>query len=650
MTDSAQLPTIHSDFSDHAAIPLGFRFAGVHAGIKTADLDLGLIAADGPVSVAGCVTLNQLRAPCVRRTEALVPSREIAAVVVNSGNANAMAGPEGLAADESMARHVAGALGCPSEAVLTASTGTIGIPLPADKVGSAMPQLMAALDSGHATVRAFATAILTTDTGAKYAHAECELPEAGSVRVLGIAKGSGMIHPNMATTLAYVCTDAEIEPQLWQAIVARGVELHFNRISVDGDMSTNDMLIGLASGASGVAITEAELSRFAPVVEAVVSELADQIVIDGEGATHMVTIDVEGCGDEREALQLARGIARSPLFKCGVFAGSPWAWGRLAAAAGQAAAEAGFGLDEAQIDISAQGEDLVTGGTPCADADLRSVAQALEQSHVRWRLVVGKGPGSASVRTCDLTYEYVRINADEARQLAADTQDDQSAAPTTLDSSSPTQRHQLLVDALGYARRFSGMRVMIRPSGSVLERGTLCQAFARDVDLVVEAAMRPVIVCDPSHDLAALQACLSDLAHRFSRVDDDPATAAANLDSGQPVLLVLERSSDELARLAVELGCGKLLIVGDDAGLQDTGGIVTAMTAYSARSALACGALDCDRPEHLELIARCIERGVPAVHLIDGRIQHALVGELFTDDGVGSLISTQISDTPRTQA
>ncbi|MCA9697540.1 MAG: bifunctional ornithine acetyltransferase/N-acetylglutamate synthase, partial [Myxococcales bacterium] len=254
MSEQHSAFTVSTSLDGELPIPAGFCFAGIHAGIKRSRKDLGLIHCTAPQGAvaAGVFTRNPVRAACVDRCAGLLPAAGVRAVLVNSGNANAMTGAAGVTANLAMAHCAAKALACADDAVLTCSTGVIGVPLDVGKIDGAMAELSAALDGDP---RAFASAILTTDTVTKVAHGELRLPNqdgAASIKLMAMAKGSGMIHPNMATTLGFVCTDAAIAPELLQAMLREAVETTFNAITVDGDTSTNDTVLVLASGASGV--------------------------------------------------------------------------------------------------------------------------------------------------------------------------------------------------------------------------------------------------------------------------------------------------------------------------------------------------------------------------------------------------------------
>lgn len=376
-------------------LPQGFRSAGVAAGLKPSGRpDLALLVADGPLAWAMVATRNRLVAPCVTRNRARHGSREpIRALVANAGNANCATGERGARDDEEMARRAAGLLGVRPQEVLTASTGVIGVPLPLDRVRAGLPALAEGLGE---EADAMADAILTTDTRTKQVAATLR----GGARIVGVAKGSGMIHPDMGTMLAFVTTDARIPQgtlrELWPGIADRT----FNQVTVDGDTSPNDMALLLSSGRVEVGVAE-----FAAALEAVAAELGEKIAADGEGAGTLVRVEVTGARSEREALDAARAVVRSPLVKTAVHGRDP-NWGRILSSIGQSGAT----WDQGRIEITLQ-DLLVYRGEP-VDFDAAAVSEALDADVVEIRADLAAGAGRGRAWGCDLTDGYVRINAD----------------------------------------------------------------------------------------------------------------------------------------------------------------------------------------------------------------------------------------------
>jgi glutamate N-acetyltransferase/amino-acid N-acetyltransferase len=387
--------------------PAGFRAAGVACGIKAnGRQDLALLAGEGSVSAAGVFTTNVAQAaPVVVSRQHLQQSGgRAAAVVVNSGCANACTGPDGYQDATEMTRAAAQAVGCPPEQVLVASTGVIGVALPMASVLKGIANAAAALSpEGGADA---ARAIMTTDPFPKEAAAEIASAR-GTFRVGGMAKGSGMIEPLMATMLGFVTTDAQVEPGLLQRALTAAVDDTFNAISVDGECSTNDCVFALASGASGVRLTEPDLPALVAALRLVCEPLAIGIVRGGEGATKLITIRVTGAPTRDDARATARAIANSPLVKTAVHGGDP-NWGRLVAVAGRATRA--LVLDRARIRIGPV--ELFSDGRP-HDERAAEAAVYLQGKDIDLEVDLGAGgPGAARMWSCDLTAEYVRINAE----------------------------------------------------------------------------------------------------------------------------------------------------------------------------------------------------------------------------------------------
>ena len=376
-------------------IPLGFRFAGVRCGLKNKRNDVGLLVSDRPSRSAGVLTTNQVRAACVDYTRSVLASGELRAVVVNSGNANCCTGLQGQRDTRRMAELAAEALSLSPDQIAVASTGVIGQLLDMAKVERGVADAGNALGTNP---KPFMDAILTTDLVEKQAGAAC-----GKARIYGVAKGSGMIAPNMATMLAFIATDADTSGFDLQAVLKRVADVSFNRMTVDGDTSTNDMLIVIANGASEYAPTEAE---FEAALMSVCTDLAKQVARDGEGATKLIEVRVTGTADPN---RIARTIAESPLVKTAMFGCDP-NWGRVLMAAGRAGVA--FDPNEAWLAIHAGGEEhiLFEDGAPAA-FDPKKVSTALKSDEVVIDFRVGSGE-VATVYTCDFGYGYVRINAE----------------------------------------------------------------------------------------------------------------------------------------------------------------------------------------------------------------------------------------------
>ncbi|MGB0678031.1 MAG: bifunctional glutamate N-acetyltransferase/amino-acid acetyltransferase ArgJ [Polyangiales bacterium] len=383
------------------------RFAGVHAGIKAAGaLDLALIAADRPCAVAALYTQNRVQAAPVRLSQRRSARGLAQAIVVNSGNANACTGAAGMQAATRSCAQVAAALGIDPELVLVASTGVIGTPLPVARLEAAVPALVADLCADGWP--RFAQAIMTTDRGPKTSQRTAHLDQQ-PLHVLGVGKGAGMYHPDMATTLAFLCIDAVVPASLLQAMLRRGADATFHRASVDGDTSTNDSLFLLATG-DGVRIDPDDAAAVA-VAEAAVTEvledLTKQMVADGEGAAHLVRLEIRGAPNDDEALQAARAVATSPLVKTAL-AGVDPNWGRIAMALGRSGAH----FDPEQLAIRVEDIWLVRQGTGVGQAAEEAARVHMQRPEYTLHIDLGAGQGKTHYWMCDMGHEYIRINAD----------------------------------------------------------------------------------------------------------------------------------------------------------------------------------------------------------------------------------------------
>jgi len=387
--------------------PAGFKTAGVHCGIKAvpAALDLAILAADRPASAAALFTTNLAQAAPITLSRRHIDQTQgtAHAVVVNSGCANACTGADGLAHARMMAVETATAVGCTPEEVLVASTGVIGVALKIDRVIAGIRAAASALSPANGSDAA--RAIMTTDPFPKEHAVVVETPQ-GAFRVGGMAKGSGMIEPNMATMLGFLTTDAKVPPAVLRQALQASARDTFNAITVDGECSTNDCLFAMASGASGVTIDGASYPALLDGLLAVSRELALGIVRGGEGATKLIAVTVTEARTIDAARQVARTIANSPLVKTAVHGADP-NWGRIVAAAGRAGVT--FDIDRATVLVG--GTVLFENGRPHDDAAPQA-AEHLKGRTVQIEVSLGAGTETATIWTCDLTAEYVRINGE----------------------------------------------------------------------------------------------------------------------------------------------------------------------------------------------------------------------------------------------
>lgn len=635
--DSTALPEVTTDFRSGLAMPDGFSWSAARCGIKQGRPDLGVILSEPPAAAAACVTSNRVRAPCVDRNASLVPSESIRALVINSGNANALTGPKGVQTNQAIADELASVLEAPVESVLTASTGAIGVPLPEDLVTRALSNLVRRAGSNP---KGFAEAIMTTDTVPKVAHLEVTLPGTEeSIRLLGVAKGSGMIHPQMATTLAFVCTDAKVSPALLEEMLGGVVDDTFNAISVDGDTSTNDMVIAFANGTRKAEVKdEAQIKAMTEALAAVLDSLAEQVARDGEGATRLLEVEVTGAPDRRSARLIARGICRSSLFKCSVFAGQP-DFGRVAMAAGQVAFEQNIAIDSTKLTIAAQGIELYSPNGPTRDRGA-DVVRRLRENVVRWSVDLAQGEHRFVARGCDLSYDYVRINADEDSQIQV-SPEGVAGNNAMLAAYSPRLRHHLLVEGLAYVRRFSGMKVMVYVPPNV-GREDLAEGLAGDLELCLDAGLRPAVSVPNEAMAERIQVVLRDKGHSTSTVSSDPMRLTRLLDRGHLCVMVRSRPEPSaIVDLSIKIGAQKLLMMTNESGLRDRYGHVQRLSPENFLLGLQRGRFEATHADTLVVARHAMTRGLPALHLLDSRVPHAIVGELFTDDGIGTIITRQ---------
>jgi glutamate N-acetyltransferase / amino-acid N-acetyltransferase len=400
-------------------LPKGFVWGAVKAGIKASgNLDLAAaVTVKGTRGVAMFTKNQVIAAPVtVGRRHLRATGGRVAAVLVNAGNANCATGQPGIDACVQTCAAAAESFGCIFDEVFPSSTGIIGVPFPGDKVTAAMPELKAALGDTPEHAEMFARAIMTTDTKMKVAQATVDIEgvlgeRLQVVRIWGVAKGAGMIHPQLgpphATMLVYLFTDVAAGIEELGDLLGPAVERSFNSISIDGDTSTNDTVLLLASGASGVKLNERSGQAFVSALRLVCSSLAYQIVDDGEGVGHVVTLHVTGARTEAEAKQVAKAIAHSPLCKTAWSSADP-NWGRLLAAAGYS----GVVFDPALVRITIGNQPVFEFGVRSPDFDEAAAHAAMMEREYTIRIELGLGRAECEFLTCDMTEEYVRINAD----------------------------------------------------------------------------------------------------------------------------------------------------------------------------------------------------------------------------------------------
>ena len=385
-------------------LPIGFIAGGINCGVRRYRPDLGIIISEVPSVAAGVFTQNNYKAAPVLYDEKLLPADNIMAIITNSGQANAATGEQGIIDNQSMADSIAMELQCDSTQILTASTGVIGEVLSIDKITQAMPEL---IDSAEQIAERFALAIMTTDLVPKTVYKDVKLSQ-GSIRITGIAKGSGMIHPNMATMLGYLLSDVVLTKDRAQVMLTQAVNQSFNMISVDGETSTNDSAFLLANGASEIAPATTEDYQLLQIAfNEVATVLAKSIARDGEGATKLIEISVKGAGDEQIAKKIARSLTISPLIKTAIHGLSP-NWGRIVARLGME--DIAFSTLE-KCEIKFQDITVFREGKP-QPFEQELLKKKMREATINITIDLQQGAAGAIAWGCDLSPRYVKINAE----------------------------------------------------------------------------------------------------------------------------------------------------------------------------------------------------------------------------------------------
>lgn len=386
--------------------PAGYRTSGVYVGIKRKGKDVGLIFSEVPASAAGMFTLNHVRGAAVDLCRRHLADGRLSAIVVSSGVSNVCTGAEGERNALAMAQAVAAGLAIPPEDVAVATTGIIGAQLPMEKIRKGIELALAELgEDEHGYI---ADAILTTDTCRKESYRKLQIG-GKTVTLAGIAKGAGMVHPNLGTTFAFVTSDAAVPAELLRGCLREAVERSFNVMSVDGDQSTSDSVIVMANGAAGhapIAAGSPEHGAFCEALGWVLQDLARQLVVDGEGATRFLSIHVTGARSYEEAKAIARHVSTSCLVKTALFGGDP-NWGRIMARVGSA----GIPVRQEKISLAIGNLPVIEAGQPLP-YDKKVAAEQVAGAEVEFTVNLGLGSACCTAYTCDLTYDYVKINAE----------------------------------------------------------------------------------------------------------------------------------------------------------------------------------------------------------------------------------------------
>lgn len=680
--------------------PKGWTYAGVHAGIKAVRRDLALFSSEAPCVAAALLTQNKAKAAPIVDLAPRLPGEGFRALVINSGNANALTGDAGLADVRAMNAGFAAALGVSTEQVISTSTGVIGVRLPAAKLVAAAPRAIEALRAG---IEAAAEAILTTDTRPKLAHRVVRVG-GRDVTIAACAKGSGMIAPQLATMLAVLTTDAPILLHDLQALLARATAGTFGDLVIDGETSTNDAVFALANGLAGGAPLEGgDLRAFADATQDLCEELARSIAEDGEGATKSIEVLVEAAADAASARELAHAVAGSILVKTAIFGADP-NWGRVLAAMGARAAARDLAFDPARAAVRIQGVTVFAQGEPVA-FDPPALKARMREPRVRIDVDLGLGVHHGRGLGCDLSYDYVKINADYTALITASaegvvTKDDR------LTNYTPGFKRALLVEALSYISKFAGKRAVVCVRGDALVKDSLKATFAADINLLDAAGLLPIVVhgggeeitrtleklgaspgnlvgevgeADPKMVEMVLTGRVSNELVSLLNQEQARAVGISGKDGGLlrarrtdgrhgeivsvdvtllelllgkeyvPVISPIGLGDDgegqsldthaAAAEIAVALKADKLILIADAPGILQDGELISEMTAAQLSEKMAQGIVVGGMLGLAESALRAIAGGVARVHVVDGRVPHGVIAELFTDRGVGTLIT-----------
>jgi len=634
--------------------PSGFTFSGLNAGIKPQRKDLALVLSDAPCAAAGCFTVNRAKAAPVLDAEKRLPAAGVRAVIVNSGNANALTGPGGLEDVEAIRQAAAKALSVDGASVLTASTGVIGVRMPVHKVVQALPALADGLRPDPSLA---AEAIMTTDTRMKMAGRTVAI-QGREVTLTAICKGSGMIAPSLATMIAVVTTDCAIAPEPLQAALRKAMERSFNSITVDNDMSTNDVVFALANGRAGhppILGPGADYDAFLAALESLCVELAKEIAADGEGATKLFEVEVRGAPSVPVAQDLSRSIAGSSLVKAAIFGADP-NWGRILATVGARAGSQGFkDVNPYAASVEIQGVRVYDGAPVPHDTGV--LKARMREPQVRALVTLRGGEAAATAWGCDLSYDYVKINADYT-SLIVQTPSGGVAKDDRLSNYTPAFKVSLLVEALSYIARFAGKRCVIRCGAETVAKDSLKHALCEDINLLRSVGLKPVLVLPVkglpaaalSSDMVALlnrsgSHAVGVSAHDGGFLKGDPPSVHKEFlelllkQDYLPVISAEGMDEDDVAAaVAGAAEAAKLIFLNGVPGYVEGEELVSELSSVELVAWLAAGRV----PEALQGKARAtlaaISAGVEAVHLLDGRTPHGVIAELFTDRGVGSLV------------
>lgn len=684
----------------------GFLFSGLHAGIKPFKKDLALVASESPCSAAAVLTVNKAKAAPVQDCARRLPATGVRAVLVNSGNANALTGPEGLADVAELCAAMAKVLEVPPEAVLMASTGVIGQRLPKAKIVDALPKLKGQLKSAPESA---AEAILTTDTHIKVASRTVRWGRKEG-RITALCKGSGMIAPQLASTIAVICTDVAIAPALLHQALKDSMDGSFNNLTVDNDMSTNDVVLALANGQLGnpeISAPGAEYDAFFVQLQSICVELAKEVARDGEGATRMLEVRVSGAPTKAIATDIARSTAGSTLVKAAIFGADP-NWGRVLATVGARCGSQNYDVDPEKAKVTVQGV-LVYDAKPALDIsgfpvgaittnDAGEGPSVPGHSRLRARMrspevvieIDLRAGGESSVGWgCDLSYDYVKINADYT-SLLVPTLDGSVAKDDRLTNYSPKFKVSLVTQALSYISRFAGKRVVLKLGRQAMGKDSLRASIVEDVNLLRAVGMVPIIVHGESPEgqskgdfhskemmlsgqtntelvtllnrsgtqaigLSGMDASFlkakrlgegvpgevvsinKDLLEMFLQRGYVPVVSPVGfLDDGSTLAIEPDQLASELA---VAANAAKLVYLVGVPGFTEDDELLGQLTVSALKAKVDKGVFNRNLTRKGRCSISALERGVERVHVVDARTPHSIIAEFFTDQGIGSLVT-----------
>ncbi len=673
----------------------GFLFSGLHAGIKPFKKDLALVLSETPCSAAAVLTINKAKAApvedCVRR----LPMTGVRAVLINSGNANALTGAEGLEDVGELCAATEKACDLPAGSVLMQSTGVIGQRLPKAKIVDSLPKLRSLL---KAAPEQAAEAILTTDTHVKIASRAVRLSRKEG-RITAICKGSGMIAPQLASTIAVICTDVAISPAMLQRALVGSMDGSFNNLTVDNDMSTNDAVLALANGQLGnPEITEPgpEFDLFAAQVQSLCVELAKEVAKDGEGATKLLEVRVVGAPSKPIAVDIARSVAGSTLVKAAVFGADP-NWGRILATVGARCGSQSYDVNPAEAKVTVQGIVvfdkkpmlLAASVTEATTTGHQSLRARMRSPEVLIEIDLRAGSESSVGWGCDLSYDYVKINADYT-SLLVPTADGSVAKDDRLTNYSPKFKVTLVKEALTYISRFADKRVVLKLGRQAMGKDSLRASIVEDVNLLRAVGLVPILVHGESPEgqskgdthskemvlsgqtntelvtllnrtgvqaigLSGMDASFMkgrrvgdgqfgevmninrDLLEMFLQRNYVPVVSPVGfLDDGSTIPLEPDQVASEIA---VAARASKLVYLVGGPGFVENDELLGQLTVATLREKSEKGVFNRNLARKARWTISALEQGVERVHVIDARTPHSIIAEFFTDQGIGSLIT-----------